>query len=269
MKSRLLLALALALASSQAIGAKARPANDWLQIEMAGPSAALVGQLYRQQLLDWYRASGTMDEAELKTLPDAEYFAFRPDLTRFAIDNGDRAGQWTFSAPQAGHWPESAVQIVDRSDTINYRILARVYCDPAQAECRKLRDDTAAMAPPEPPTHPDTVSYAAWRALVENETCTPAPRQMPAPRYPDSMARAGEGGRVELQLLVNPCGEVRAVRLSESSGYPLLDQSAITTAWRWRTRSGREAAGAMVRVPVDFVPPPEAVQAHRVERPGR
>lgn len=269
MNSRLLLALVLGLASSQAIGAKARTANDWLQVEMAGPSSALVGRVYREQLLAWYRDSGTMDEAELKTLPEAEYFAFRPDLTRFAIDRGEMAGQWTFPAPQTGQWPDSAVQIVDRSDTINYRILARVYCDPAQAACRRLRDETAAMAPPEPPTHPDTVSYGAWRKLVEKEACTPGPKDMPAPPYPLSMARAGEGGRVQLQLLVNACGEVRAVRLSESSGYPLLDQSAITTAWRWRTQSERQPSGATVKVPVDFVPPPEAVQAHRIERPGR
>lgn len=267
MKSRLALALVLGLALSQAIGAKPRPQN-WLHVEMAGASPAFVSQLYREQLLHWYRDSGTMEETELKVLPDAEYFAFRPDLTRFAIDNGETAGQWTFLPPQNGHWPESAVQVIDRSDAINYRIVARVYCDPAQAACRRLRDDTAAMTPPEPPTDTATASYGAWRKLIEQEACTPASKDMPAPPYPDSMARNGEGGRVELRLLVNPCGEVRAVRLAESSGWPLLDQSAITTAWRWRIRSEREAAGQMVKVPVDFVPPVEAMH-HRSERPGR
>jgi len=248
--------------------ASAKAPTNWLQVEMAGNDD--VAALYREQLLSWYRTSGTMDERELAALPEADYFAFRPDLTSFSIDSGQAAGQWTFAPPDQGRWPGAAVQVIDRSDASNYRILARVHCDPAADACRKLRADTAAMAPPEPVTSDESPSYDAWRRLIEKEACTPAPKAMPAPRYPASLARHGEGGRVELRLLVNPCGEVRAVRLSESSGFPQLDQSAIDTAWEWRVQSERQESGAIVRVPVDFVPPQlEAAPGGRAERASR
>ncbi|MDR0183814.1 energy transducer TonB [Lysobacter arvi] len=289
MSPRLLVLLMIGLSSLQAIAAPAtasdkrtapRPATekranakaptDWLQVETVAIANDDVARVYREQLLAWYRTSGAMDERELAALPDADYFAFRPDLTSFSIDSGESAGQWTFAPPDQGRWPGAAVQVIDRSDESNYRILARVHCDAATPGCRRLRAETAAMAPPEPSTRDDSASYDAWRRLIEKEACTAAPKAMPAPRYPESLARKGSGGRVELRLLVNPCGEVRAVRLSESSGYPQLDQSAIDTAWDWRIQSERQASGAIVRVPVDFVPPQsEAAPVGRVERASR
>jgi len=288
MSPRLLVMLMIGLSSLQAVAAvkstaagksaaprhaaekRANASTDWLQIETVGIADDDVAKLYRDQLLAWYRTSGTMDERELASLPEADYFAFRPDLTSFSIDRGESAGLWTFAPPEQGRWPAAAVQVIDRSDASTYRIVARVHCDPVATACRKLRADTSAMAPPEPATPEETASYGAWRRLVEKETCMPAPKNMPAPRYPAALARNGDGGRVELRLLVNPCGEVRAVRLAESSGYPLLDQSAINVAWEWRIRSEREESGAMVRVPVDFVPPQfESTPGARVERASR
>lgn len=274
MTTRLLIALVIGLASTQATAAPkdggAKPSTGWLQVESAGADADVVARLYREQLLGWYRNSGTMDEAELALLADADYFAFRPDLTSFSIDQGESAGQWTFDPPQQGRWPTNAVQVIDRSDASTYRIVARVHCDPAAASCRKLRTTTAAMSPPEPATADESASYAAWGQLIEHEACTPAPKSMAAPRYPASLARGGEGGSVELRLLVNPCGEVRAVRLSGSSGQPLLDQSAIDVAWGWRIQSERQPKGAMVRVPVDFVPPQlDAASTGRIDRSSR
>jgi len=259
-------------AAKHAVEKRASPKapTDWLQVETVASDADQVARLYREQLLSWYRTSGAMDERELTALPDADYFAFRPDLTSFAIERGESAGQWTFAPPEQGRWPDAAVQVIDRSDASTYRIVARVHCDPSTASCRKLRTETAALAPPEPATREDSPSYDAWSRLIEKEACTAAPKDMPAPRYPATLARHGEGGRVELRLLVNPCGEVRAVRLSESSGYPQLDQSAINVAWGWRIQSERQESGAVVRVPVDFVPPQlEAAPGGRAERASR
>ena len=269
MTPRIWIALLIGLASSHATAAP-KTAGNWLQVETAGAAEDTVARVYREQLLSWYRTSGSMDGGELDSLPQTDYFAFRPDLTSFSIDQGEFAGLWTFAPPQQGRWPDSAVQVIDHSDASQYRIVARVYCNPATAACRKLQAETAAMTPPEPFTDTESPSYAAWRRLVENEACTPAPKDMPPPIYPESLARHGEGGRVELRLLVNPCGEVRAVRLSESSGYPVLDQSAINTAWRWRIQSDRQATGALVRVPVDFVPPQtDGASTGRVDRAAR
>ncbi|HEY0505927.1 MAG TPA: TonB family protein, partial [Lysobacter sp.] len=165
--------------------------------------------------------------------------------------------------------PDSAVQVIDRSDAKAYRILARVYCT-GDAACRALREETAQMAAPEPATDADSASYAAWQAVVMREACTPGPKEMQAPMYPASLARNGEGGHVELRLLVNPCGEVRAVRLGKTSGFPQLDQVTINKAWRWRLYAERQAEGAVVRVPVDFVPPElEGAPSSRVDRTAR
>lgn len=270
----LALALAASLVSSQAMAAKprsaARPGGEWLQVETLA-SGDTVARLYREQLLAWYRDSGTLSSAELASLPDAEYFAFRPDLTRFAIESGELAGQWTFSPPQNGRWPDSAVQVVDRSDAGGYRIVARVHCQPGAAACRKLREEAVQMAPPEPSTDVASAGYAAWQSLVMSESCTPAPVDKAPPPYPTALARSGEGGRVVLRLLVNPCGEVRAVRLDESSGVPRLDQATIDTAWRWRLYAQRQASGgAIVKVPVDFVPPQlDGAPSGRVDRAAR
>lgn len=252
--SSLIAAFLIGLAAGPAASAP-RSGSDWLQVESVGSGSDTVARVYREQLLAWYRNSGAMNTQELETLPQADYFAFRPDLTSFSIDQGDFAGQWTFAPPQQGRWPDTAVQVLDRSDAAHYRILTRVYCDPGTAACRRLREETARMPPPEPPTDIASPSYATWQTLVMSEACTPAPKTNAAPKYPPSLAAAGEGGRVVVRLLVNPCGEVRAVRLEESSGFAKLDQSTIDTAWRWRLYSERQKEGAIVKVPVDFVPP--------------
>lgn len=272
MNARPLFAALLACAAPLALAAPpsaAPSAGNWLQVENAKAPADTVPKLYQAQLLDWYGASGALSQDELDALPQADYFAFRPDLTRFTLD-GPMAGQWTFSNPGHNRWPDNAVQVIDRSDDDHYRILARVYCAAGTAACQKLRAETAAMLPPEPATATSTASYAQWRGLVERETCTAGPKRVtPAPVYPTAMARRGEGGHVELQLLVNPCGEVRAVRLSESSGYPQLDQSAINAAWSWRLYSAREAEGALLKVPVDFVPPGETPPPKKNDKTSR
>jgi TonB family protein len=246
----------------------ARTPAQWLQVEpVVGGDVARV---YREQLLSWYRTSGAMKEGELAALPDADYFAFRPDLTSFAIEQGEFAGQWTFMPPREGRWPDTAVQVIDRSDAGNYRVLARIYCDPAATTCRTLREDTLRMPPPEPPIDVASAGYAAWEQLVMQEACSPAPIAKAVPKYPASLAMAGEGGRVVLRLLLNPCGEVRAVRLGESSGQAKLDQATIDTAWQWRLYSERKKEGAKVEVPVDFIPPTyESSPGGRAERASR
>lgn len=270
MKSRLFAAVLLGLVSGQCVAAKAQPASPWLQVEVAGAKADTVAQVYRDQLMLWYRASDAMDEAELAGLPQADYFAFRPDLTRFNIEEGEQSGAWAFVPPQQGRWPVAAVQVIDRSDPGRYRILARVYCDASTPECRKLREETAAMAPPEPSVASDSEAYSAWEKLVMGERCTPGPKRMSAPRYAPSLARNGLGGSVALRLLVNPCGEVRSVRLAESSGQSALDQASIDTAWSWRIYPERQKEGAIVRVPVDFVPPQvDAAPSNRIDRADR
>lgn len=75
------------------------------------------------------------------------------------------------------------------------------------------------------------------------------------PRYPYLARRRGWEGKVVLRVLVTAEGEARTVRLLQSSGYRLLDKSAISAVKKWRfvpaSRGGSPVAGS-VDLPVSF-----------------
>jgi len=77
----------------------------------------------------------------------------------------------------------------------------------------------------------------------------------PAPEYPPQAKRRGEQGRVLLRVTVSETGEATVVLVSQSSGYALLDQSALQAVRAWRfapARFNNHAVVAEVTVPVKF-----------------
>ena len=70
----------------------------------------------------------------------------------------------------------------------------------------------------------------------------------PAPAYPLAAVRLGQEGRVVLQVSVDGAGRPLNVELRRSSGFPLLDQSALKAVKSWRFDAGR----SQVRVPIRF-----------------
>ena len=60
------------------------------------------------------------------------------------------------------------------------------------------------------------------------------------PAYPEISRRLEEQGTVELCLELLHDGTVEALRVSQSSGYPRLDQAALEAArtWRFNPRTG-------------------------------
>ena len=99
-------------APKHAVDKRANAPTDWLQIETVGIADDDVARLYRDQLLSWYRTSGAMDEHELASLPDADYFAFRPDLTSFSISRGESI-PWLHCAVTAKPCSISSTRIVN------------------------------------------------------------------------------------------------------------------------------------------------------------
>ncbi|HTC19231.1 MAG TPA: energy transducer TonB [bacterium] len=78
----------------------------------------------------------------------------------------------------------------------------------------------------------------------------------PPPTYPEEARRLKEEGLVMLQTTVDAQGKVVSVSVSQSSGFPLLDESAVQTvmkSWQFKpARIGGLAISTSVNIPVRF-----------------
>ena len=89
-------------------------------------------------------------------------------------------------------------------------------------------------------------------ALLE---ALPLYAENPPPHYPHLARERGWQGEVMLQVRVGAAGEVQAVRVQHSCGYPILDRAALEAVRAWRflpARRGPLAVESEVRVPVRF-----------------
>jgi periplasmic protein TonB len=78
----------------------------------------------------------------------------------------------------------------------------------------------------------------------------------PEPTYPLMAKRRGEQGHVLLQVTVSETGQAVVVVVLQSSGYALLDQSAVRAVKNWQfvpATANRQAVTAQVKVPVRFI----------------
>jgi periplasmic protein TonB len=83
----------------------------------------------------------------------------------------------------------------------------------------------------------------------------PAYRSNPSPKYPRIARIRGFQGNVLLEVLVNADGRVDDIKISKSSGYPVLDRSAESTVKQWLFepgRIGKRKIDMWVRVPIRF-----------------
>jgi protein TonB len=83
----------------------------------------------------------------------------------------------------------------------------------------------------------------------------PLYRKNPPPRYPRSARRKGHEGTVILEVFVDETGRVKNLKVFKSSGYDILDKTAVSSVQKWLfepgTRNGK-AAEMWVRIPVRF-----------------
>ena len=76
------------------------------------------------------------------------------------------------------------------------------------------------------------------------------------PAYPYAAIRQGQQGRVVLEVLVDKGGRPTSVEIHQSSGFTLLDQSALWTVRRWKfdpAHVGPIPTSARIRVPIRFM----------------
>lgn len=92
-------------------------------------------------------------------------------------------------------------------------------------------------------------------AVGASTPARPLPGATPAPRYPVSALRRGEGGEVLVRAEVGPDGVVTSVSLARPSGNRALDRAALDAVRRWRFEPARRDGVPTVdsvQVPIRF-----------------
>jgi TonB family protein len=72
----------------------------------------------------------------------------------------------------------------------------------------------------------------------------------PFPSYPIQARARGEQGIVGIQLTIDKDGRPKDIQIIKSSGYPLLDQTAIQAVRLWRAH--KEYAEVTLKLPIGF-----------------
>ncbi|MDZ7580598.1 MAG: energy transducer TonB [Deltaproteobacteria bacterium] len=87
------------------------------------------------------------------------------------------------------------------------------------------------------------------------EEALPDYNQNPPISYPDRARQKGYEGTVVLEVLVNRSGKVDDLRILATSGYDILDRTAVRSVKSWLfkpAKKGKDAVDMWVRVPVRF-----------------
>ncbi|MGB5422463.1 MAG: energy transducer TonB [Desulfobacterales bacterium] len=87
------------------------------------------------------------------------------------------------------------------------------------------------------------------------EAALPEYSKNPPISYPKRARRKGYEGTVVLEVLVNRNGQVDDLRILASSGYAILDRSAVNSVKSWSfkpAKKGKDAVDMWVKVPVRF-----------------
>lgn len=87
-----------------------------------------------------------------------------------------------------------------------------------------------AAAPAGPPAPPPKIELPSASAAYLNN---------PPPPYPALSRRLGEEGRVVVRVRIEPDGTASAAEIRVSSGYPRLDEAALTAVRQWRYIPGK------------------------------
>lgn len=111
-------------------------------------------------------------------------------------------------------------------------------------------------ATPALPDQPEGSGGAAGPASATGTGDAPAAYLSGAPpTYPEQARRRGWEGTVLLRVQLDANGRVQAVTILQSSGYPVLDQAAVSQISSWRFKPGLhngKPQPSTLRVPVKF-----------------
>jgi TonB family protein len=83
-------------------------------------------------------------------------------------------------------------------------------------------------------------------------------RQLSAPKYPMSLAKAGRGGHGAVSVAFDACGRVTDARMAKKTGRPELDEAILDAARTWtlgKPEPDWKLVDGRFEAPVDFLPP--------------
>jgi protein TonB len=128
--------------------------------------------------------------------------------------------------------------------------------EPAPAPPMAMEEPPAAPSPaedePAAPATPSPISHQEHAAIRES---VPLYDRNPPPIYPRVARRRNYQGTVLLDVRVSAKGTVAEAKVAQSSGYSVLDRSALNSVRHWLfapARRGNRAIETWVQVPVRF-----------------
>jgi len=122
---------------------------------------------------------------------------------------------------------------------------------PSRTVSEKVPEETPIASEPQARTH----ALPAPPAPVTLREAHPAYRKNPPPPYPGAAKRRGIEGVVLLDVFVNAAGKVEKAAVYQSSGYAILDRTALKAVGVWIFEPGMmgdRPVAMWVRVPIRF-----------------
>jgi len=197
----------------------------------------------------------------------------RPTITRGRIAHGGFAGDWQFGATADG-WPTVAWRDIDRSDATGYVAERIGYCVGSDGACAAWFEAGRHRAP-QPAAAGGDLAQRQWRQRVLREPCAPLAAHRPSLAPVESAVGQANLPPTPLAVgvLLNPCGEVRAAWVMESSRNRQVDRAAVAWARRLvmpEAIEGLGGIGATGRLPMhvsagSFVSDAETQAAPQIE----
>lgn len=161
-----------------------------------------------------------------------------------------------------GEFPESAVETLDVIEVTGQTLKSttQAFSFPLPIFSPELHKNLS-RALPLPEIHINRIHPHTSQVLIDQTgkilgIVTPVkPLKTERPPYPRGARKSGWQGRVILQLSITPHGRVMTAAIHESSGYSLLDNSAIQAAKNWTfepAKNGGFPIASTVNIPVQF-----------------
>jgi len=144
-----------------------------------------------------------------------------------------------------------------KDDILTYAVLSAKEASPSMAFPASHSHESSGSGTPSPKTSEGSRKAARLQTPSLEEIVLARPRysENPKPSYPQEARKKGYQGTVVLRVEVLSNGEVGQAEVKNSSGYDILDRSALNAVKQWKftpAKRGEEAVAFWVNIPIKF-----------------